>query len=241
MTDINLIRVTPNTDEWLKLRESSIGASESAVLLNLNYYETVGKLYAKKTGTAEPFHGNFKTKRGHHLEDSVANMFLEFTDMDISVDVMPDKGVRHLLEFPQLTCTIDRIVKEPAGVCVLECKTSGINTYKKWDAERVPMASYVIQVLQQINIGVQAGGLPYGYIVMDLAGEVLVAYRIDSQDPLAIELWGYVREMAVWFWSHVLAGETPVINDGIRERWRDIAAIEYSARKRICEQVLLMK
>ena len=60
------IRKIPYADheEWLQIRKQYIGGSDAGAIMGMNPYASPFSVWAEKTGNAEPFAGNLKTKIG---------------------------------------------------------------------------------------------------------------------------------------------------------------------------------
>lgn len=55
-------------DEWLALRQQTIGASEIAALVGASPWETAFSLYSKRVNKSAPEPENAAMRRGRHLE-----------------------------------------------------------------------------------------------------------------------------------------------------------------------------
>ena len=106
-------------EEWVQLRKSSIGGSDSAICVNMNPYSGLLTLYADKMGLSSEKETSEAMRLGTDLEAYVAERFTEKTGKKIRNDffVYADD------DYDYITANIDRrIVGENAG---LECKTMG--------------------------------------------------------------------------------------------------------------------
>lgn len=111
-------------DEWLSIRNKSIGGSDAAAILGLNDYKSPYYLFCEKTGTVIPEDISDKeaVRLGNDLEQYVAERFMEATGKK----VRRENSIIYNSEYPFAHANPDRIViGEDAG---LECKTSS-----SWD------------------------------------------------------------------------------------------------------------
>ena len=122
------IRKIPYADhvEWLQIRKQYIGGSDAGAILGMNPFASPFSVWAEKTGNAEPFAGNMKTKIGTQFEAFVAALFEEETGKRVrkcNFTLVND-------DYPWACANLDReIVGEDA---LLECKftNSHVNTVK---------------------------------------------------------------------------------------------------------------
>lgn len=66
-----LHNIKQNTDDWLELRKSKIGASDIPIILGLSPYKTAYELYLEKTGLVECAKMTASMQYGHDKEDEV--------------------------------------------------------------------------------------------------------------------------------------------------------------------------
>lgn len=113
-------------DEWLQIRKNYIGGSDAGAIMGMNPFASPFSVWAEKTGQAEPFAGNLKTKIGTQFEEFVARLFEEETGKRV-------RRCNYTLvrsEYPWACANLDReIIGEDA---ILECKftNSHVNTVK---------------------------------------------------------------------------------------------------------------
>lgn len=118
-------------EEWLKLRRTGIGGSDASVILGVNPYRSVRKLWLDKTGqglteTAEEKECAYW---GHRLEDIVRTEFAERSGFKVET-------VPYLLRHDQyhfMQANLDGMVNDPVyGNCVFEAKTVSAYKAEKW-------------------------------------------------------------------------------------------------------------
>lgn len=66
-------------DEWLQLRQKTIGGSDAAAIIGLNKWETPYSVWAEKTGRIAHTEDNEAMRTGRDLEEYVAKRFEEAT------------------------------------------------------------------------------------------------------------------------------------------------------------------
>lgn len=128
---------TPSHDEWVELRNKTIGGSDAGAIAGLNPYQSAYSLWAEKTGKVKPFEGNLKTEVGTYLEDFVAKLFERETGKKIrrrNCTVYND-------DYPWAHANVDRVVVGENAV--LEVKTTFNLDYKRQlEKNEVPEAWY---------------------------------------------------------------------------------------------------
>ena len=106
-------------EEWVQLRKSSIGGSDSAICVNMNPYSGLLTLYADKMGLSSEKETSEAMRLGTDLEQYVAERFTEQTGKKVRNDF----GMYADDEYDYITANIDRkVVGENSG---LECKVMG--------------------------------------------------------------------------------------------------------------------
>lgn len=128
---------TPSHDEWVVLRNKTIGGSDAGAIAGLSPWQSAYSLWAEKTGKVPAFEGNLKTEVGTYLEEFVAKLF----ERETGKKVRRRNATVYNDDYPWAHANVDRtIVGENA---VLEIKTTSSLTYKKLlEAGEVPDAWY---------------------------------------------------------------------------------------------------
>lgn len=204
------LRKKPKTrEEWLSLRKSGIGASESAAVVGLSPWMTASELYEIKTGLkqAKDLSDNEEVSRGVRMEKPLRELYKsQHPDYKVAhhqYDMLYQK------ERPWLFATLDGEVKDNnkrSGI--LEIKTASPNGkagWAKWN-EQVP-ETYFMQCCHQL--------LASGYDFVDL-----FAALINREDDITIRTYHFERadleEDMAWlleketeFWNNVQNQSVP--------------------------------
>ena len=186
--------IRPKTnEEWLKIREDGIGASEVAAIVGLSPWETPFSLYLKKTHQVPPTEENDAMRRGHYLEDAVVQWWMHETGEQVIKASAANIVYVHPY-YPYMRVTPDRIVRGRKKL--LEVKSTVTNM-----GDAIP-DYYLAQVMYQMYVtGIHDAELIY--IQRDLTfGRFNVAY----DEEFALSLAEEVKR----FWiENVLAGKEP--------------------------------
>lgn len=230
---------TANTPEWLGLRKSGVGASESPAILGDSAWGTARSVYDQKiTERVEDFTTDLM-EFGHLAEDVIEKFMLAHPERyGYLGEILPSEGLLQSVEWPWLLGTLDRMLLTPAGdVVPLEFKSIGDYTAAEWkvgdddnefgDALYKVPKKYQVQVQQQMAVR----GSPYGYIAAWLGKGQLVVIRIERDDEYIAEyLIGRVGD----FWNYNVVPRIPpaaTLNDDLwkvypGERGKTIEATE---------------
>lgn len=149
------------SDEEFMQSRTGIGGSDQATLLGLSPYSCLYELWLKCTGETMPVQkDSFEKKRGHILEELVAEMFRNQT----GYIVLDDTSIYVHPQYPYLRANLDRIYQRPQfdpdgnvlGTIegILECKTvdpkhPDVKDY--WKKNQVP-PRYLLQVMYYMMI-----------------------------------------------------------------------------------------
>lgn len=183
-----------NHDEWLKMRNEGVGASEVGALLGLSPYETPFGLYLKKTGQIEPEPENEAMKMGHYLEPVVAQLWEEATGEKVIKASAADIIYVHP-EYDFMRATPDRIVKGKKKL--LEIKT----TVTSVDPDDI-YPHWIAQVMYQMYVT--------GIHEADLAWLVQGRYFGYAHIPYDEEFANFIAERVKEFWlDNVKGGKEP--------------------------------
>lgn len=124
-------------EEWLAERRKSIGGSDAAAIVGMNYYVTPYALWADKTGRLPDQPDNEAMRQGRDLEQYVADRFTEATGKRVRRHM----AMFHNPDYPFAHANIDRaVIGERAG---LECKTTSVMNLKKFRNGEYPENYYV--------------------------------------------------------------------------------------------------
>lgn len=197
-----LLQVKSNTNDWLEARQTLIGGSDIATIFNMNPWMSRQSLWELKTGLVEPLPPTFRMNSGHYMEDGIGQM--AFNHIDEIVTINPDIGIRlhHLHKF--LSCTLDRWgsyqrTDGTIGKYVLDCKSSGVSSYKKLKAANVPSYNYWLQIQQQLLVTQKSIKPEVGYLACWTGGQMLKVWRIEPCERTQV----MICDMAQIFQSYV--------------------------------------
>ncbi len=158
--------------KWLALRNSGIGGSDAAVILNMNPWKSAFQLWSEKTGQVDPedLSDNERVYWGTVLEDAVAKRFEELTGKKVRRCGMMQDNVR-----PYLLASVDRLViGEEAG---LECKTTSAYNKDLWEGDNIPDAYYI-----QCQHYMMVTGLKKWYIACLIGGQTFVWKEVKRRE-----------------------------------------------------------
>jgi putative phage-type endonuclease len=140
--DEEVIEVYQSREDWLKAR--IIGASDAPAIIGLNPHSTPYKLWCELTGKVPRKEATYAMRAGLLLEPLVADAVVEATGAELA-PLAPWTVYRHD-ELPWLSATPDRLLKDPAGLRLLQLKTT--HDREAWEYE----APRHVQVQVQIEI-----------------------------------------------------------------------------------------
>ncbi|MBQ6286250.1 MAG: YqaJ viral recombinase family protein [Bacteroidales bacterium] len=141
-----------NRDKWLELRAAGIGSSEVSTIMGYNPFETPYQLWRRKMGIDPPVEENYAMKRGHFLEDAVAQFYADATGREIikrsAVDwLIYNNDKPYLRVSPDRTFWIPDRPKSDRNKGIVECKT----TLMEVDKQQLPM-HWFSQLIYQLGV-----------------------------------------------------------------------------------------
>ena len=177
MTAIGVCHAAPGSEQWRAQRALGVGGSEISTLLQLNPYATVLDLWLAKTGQAEPFAGNYATRRGQHMERFLLDTYaaehpgtvIETAPADIP-SIVAHKDV------PVARVSLDGLAHSRAETAVIEAKTGNARQAAKWADGGMPDA-YKAQAAYQLAVT----GLDHCVVVADIVHEDSKAVEAQLQ------------------------------------------------------------
>jgi putative phage-type endonuclease len=177
-----LLQVKSNTNEWLEARQTLIGGSDIATIFNMNPWMSRQNLWELKTGLIKPLPPTFRMNSGHYMEEGIAQM--AFNNINSLASINEDIGIRihHLHTF--LSCTLDRWGlydrnDGTIGTYVLDCKSSGVSSYKKLKHSKFPSYNYWLQIQQQLLVTQKSIKPDVGFLACWTGGQMLKVWRIQ--------------------------------------------------------------
>ncbi len=142
-----------NSEEWLKFRGNSMGASEMAVIMGISPYKKRAVLLKEK---AFPFpkdgalkkDNDFVFAKGHLYEKKIRS-FVEF-DLDLEFPTTPTVVFKSAVINVPLHASLDGITK--CLTIIIECKFVGFEAFLEYKLSGKPPEYYMIQCQQQLLI-----------------------------------------------------------------------------------------
>lgn len=189
----------PDRAAWLDARRRGIGSSDAAAVLGVDPHRTPLMVYCEKRGLAEPFEGNFHTRRGLAVEPVI----LDEAERLLGSPIADRQVFCASADRPWQLATLDGLTADGR---VVEAKSVGRRQWAMWGEEGtddVPM-HYLAQVQHQLAVT----GRDEAVIAADLGGEV-VLYRVRRDERLI----GRMVEIEAAFWAGVLDGIAPPVTD----------------------------
>ena len=188
-------------DKWLNLRHQGIGSSEVGTLLGLNPFQTPYQLWRLKCGLDTPAPENTAMRRGHYMEDAVAQWWSDETGLQVIKASKGDWIIRST-ERPYLMVSPDRTYwlsdhhsNDNKGI--LECKT----TNRPVDKDHLP-EHWFTQLQYQLGVA----GLSKGHLAWIYAGRDFDSIEVDF-DP---DFFSWLVEEVDNFWNNnILARQEP--------------------------------
>ncbi len=192
--------------EWLKVRQTGIGASDAAAAVGLNPYQSQLELWMIKTGredqlpAVDPEDDSSPMYWGHVLEPIVATHYTKRTGNKV-------RRVNAVLQHPDtdkawMLANLDYSVVGATDVQVLECKTAGEFGARLW---RNGVPEYVeCQVQHQLAVTGKAAA----DVCVLLCGQEIQVHRIERDDALIARLIQLERQ----FWDYVETDTPPPVD-----------------------------
>ena len=195
-TKVSLQGVKRN--EWLNLRKTGLGGSDSGAVCGLNPYSSPLQVFYDKTSEEVQDKDSESMRQGRDLEEYVARRFMEETGKKVRRSNFMYRSEEH----PFMLADVDRlVVGEDAG---LECKTANAYNADKWKDGKIP-AHYMIQCYHYMAVT----GKKNWYIAVVILGQEFKYAKI-SWDEETIQNLITVEEN---FWkNHILTGKAPQPN-----------------------------
>ncbi len=182
-------------------RRTGLGGSDSPVVLGVSPFKTRRVLWQEKMGLIGDEEENPAMKRGHFMEDTVAEIYRGITGHAL-------KTVRQKIihpEYPFIFAHVDRLIEDPKvpqkGPGVLEIKCPGGAVARKIDREGMQQY-YIVQLQHYLGVT----GCRWGVIVVLHYDEWKIIPVEITPDR---ELIRIIFDEDVRFWECVQKGEEP--------------------------------
>ena len=209
--------VCKDREEWLSMRQKSLGASEVAVAVGISPFKTPFRLWEEKTGRRKPadLSGNPAVQFGTRAEEFLRGLFLaehpEFRGDYHPFDILYQR------ERPWMTATLDcELIDTTTGdKGILEIKTAETAKkaqLEKWN-DRVP-DYYYAQILQQQIVTGDEYKFSFLYAKLKLlnGNSYLREYEFSREDLAADREW--LLNEAERFWWYVEKDTMPPVTLG---------------------------
>jgi len=192
----------PLTEEELRVRLGTLGASEIAIAMGVHPYQSPHQLWLTKMGLST-FEGNEATELGNELEPAIAAIYAKRYDKVLR------KGSYAVGEEPWMSATPDYHIE---GGGLAECKLVGIRTYWQWGAGNVGAAKSDAvpgHILLQGQWQMLITGEPF-VDISALMGTEFRSYTLYPHEGIQRMLIERGRE----WWHRYVVGKTPPPVDG---------------------------
>mgnify|MGYP006921316141 CR=1 FL=1 len=198
--------------EWLEQRESGIGGSEIASILNLSPYKSAVTLFYEKLGLLEPPPATMPMRLGNLLEPAIIEAFREEYP---TITVWHENLTFASLENPRFRANPDAIIEDQAGnLSILEIKHTG----QYWT--ELPL-HYKYQVLWYQYVT----GLTNPATLYAVTGGSVRAFSVEYDETLM-----EVVKAAVTAFCALLDAEQPPTYDGSDSTYQTIRELSPGIR-----------
>ena len=200
----NIIIKPKDRREWLKYRQSGIGSSEVATRLGLNPFDTPYQLWRRKKGLDAPVEENFAMKRGHYLEDAIAQYYADATGKEIIKASVGDwlivrKDKEYMRVSPDRTYWLPNMPKNNKNKGIVECKS----TQKEIDTDNIPLHWFCQLQYQLGTAELQEGALAWLSLKRGEFGYQDIQFDAD--------FFAYEEEEVTRFWvDNILGNQEPI-------------------------------
>jgi len=179
-------------------RKDGLGGSDSPIVLNVSPFKTRKQLWQEKLGLVEQEEEKPIMKRGHYMEDKVADMYEGLTGLKTR------KVLQRIIhpKYPFLFAHVDRVIEgDKRGPGVLEVKCPGSMVARKCDRDGM-QEYYIIQIQHYLGVT----GYKWGVIVvLDYDNWKIVPYEAQPDKDLI----NIIFNEDIKFWEFVKSGEEP--------------------------------
>jgi putative phage-type endonuclease len=179
-----------NTQEWVDLRKSKIGASDAPVIMGESPYKTPFQLWQEKLGITES-KMNFGMQRGHDLEPKARALFEEMTGL------LAQPQVKFHRKRTWMMASLDAV--DLSGKAIGEIKCPGADDHKQALEGRIPQ-KYFPQLQHQMEVCELEEAFYFSFDGQK--GVVLKEYRDEKYIKTLLEF----EEV---FYEHMMSLEPP--------------------------------
>lgn len=214
MKDVEIIKLTHNTAEWLDFRKTGIGGSDASAVLGLNPWKTNVELWEEKTGVALPKEASCAeaVEYGSEAEAPLAKLFnLDFPEYKLTV---PKNKVYRRNGF--MFASLDGELEDKSGrKGILEIKTTTIfssMSRERW-SHKIPR-NYYVQLLHYLMVTGYDFAILKAQLKSSQDGGVYLQtrhYRVDVADDGVKGDMEYLLEAEKSFWADVKTKRRPAL------------------------------
>lgn len=185
-------------EEWLKLRQKSIGGSDASVVLGLNKWRSQYTMWADKHNLLAPTEDNEAMRIGRDLEQYVADRFHEATGKKVR-----RRNAMFLHnDYDFISANVDReVVGENAG---LECKTTNVFAKSDFESGEIPLY-YYCQCMHYMAVM----GYDKMYLAVLVLGKAFYWFEIERNEE---EITSLIEAEKQWWKSYMVNNEIPDID-----------------------------
>lgn len=185
------IRAEQKSEEWFKLRQQGITATDITAITGVSPYKSPYRLWSEKTWKIEPQIAGAAALRGTLLEDAVGRYY----ELERGVKLRKSNGVVVLKKHPWAMASLDRtIIGDPSGLC--EIKTSAS---QRWSLFPVPP-----EVVAQVQWQMLITGAEWCDVVALLGSLVFRIERVEADPIYQTELFAKAEHF-----RELIATDTP--------------------------------
>lgn len=185
-------------EEWLSYRKLGIGGSDASVVLGINPYRSILRLWEDKTGRLVSDGSETEVQHfGHVMEDIVKKEFERRTGKKVRRSNYILQSDTH----PFMIADLDGITRDEEGrPCVFEAKTASEFKKKEWEHGVPP--EYAAQVQHYLAVT----GYKKAYVASVAGGNSFFCHVVERDEDYINEL--IEKESA--FWDLVIEGIPPL-------------------------------
>lgn len=162
--------------EWKSWRDTVIGASDSAMALNLSPYGSAWQLFMRKKGRLPPVTENDAMRLGKFMEPAIMLMHEYKTGEKL---INRQLCVTHP-EFPFIASSLDSTTEE---LVITEIKNVGARSAGQWGDDGVDMMPLHVRIQVHHQL-ITSPWAPRAQVVANVAGDVRV-YPIERDNEIA--------------------------------------------------------
>lgn len=122
------------TEEWLKIRQNGIGASDAAIIMGMSPWKTRKDLWAEKVGLQTPTEASWFMQRGNELEPYARELYISETNIHVEPKVIFHPTISWIF------ASLDGIDEE--GETIVEIKCPGKKDHALAKEGKIPEKYY---------------------------------------------------------------------------------------------------